>query len=302
MKISVVIPTYNRRNVVMNAVNSVLNQNPSGLDYEIVVSDDGSSDNTAELFKKKDKRIRYFFNKKNSGVNVARNLGIKETKGDYVLFLDSDDVLTPDCFANLEQKKNQLSFVNLFGTSEIKTGRKMFHIAEERIFTYKEWLEEKYIGGEFLSVVKKDVFKKDLFDEERFCFERFFWNRVIKKYGAFASPTIMRLYSFDEDNRITKALLNPENASKRYADYTEHLKRFGQDYLDFGLIRQYSDLLLRIGVYALLSNNMSEGRNWLLKSLHEHISFMALFLLCISIFGFSITRNAYLLFIRIKKH
>lgn len=301
MKISVIIPTYNRRNVVMNAVNSVLNQQASGLDFEIIVSDDGSSDKTFELFKKNNKKIRYFYHKVNSGVNVARNLGIKEAKGDYVLFLDSDDVLTPDCFAILERKLDKLSSVNLFGTVEIKTGKKMFNIAEERMFTYKEWLEEKYIGGEFLSVVKRDVFKKDLFDEERFCFERFFWNRVIKKYGAFASPEVMRLYSFEEENRVTKALLKPENAAKRYVDYTEYLKRFGQDYLNFNLHQQYSNLLFVVGFYAIMSKNMKEGRGFLLKSLKTKFTFKCFILICLSLCGYTILNQIYKLFIKIKR-
>lgn len=303
-KISVVIPTYNRKKVIMNAINSVLAQNLSNWDWEIVVSDDGSTDGTFEMFSRKNKRVRYFFNKINKGVNAARNFGIKKAKGDYVLFLDSDDVLTPDCFATLEEfeKRGRLSSVNLFGCAEMNTYRKMFHISEERTFDYREWLQGRNISGEFLSVVKRDVFKKDLFDEERFCFERFFWNRVIKNYGAFASPKVMRLYSFEQENRVSKALLKPENAAKRYVDYAEYLKRFGQDYIDFKLHEQYADLLFRVGAYALLSRNVSEGRKLLSESLKYNFSFRSLILRLMSYLGYSFTRAIYFLFISVQEY
>jgi len=302
MKISVVIPTYNRKNVVMDSINSVLNQK-SDLDYEIIVSDDGSKDNTFELFKKCDKRIHYIFNEKNRGVNVARNIGIKHAKGDFIVFLDSDDMLTPDCFSKISEfyKAGKLSKVNLFGTAEVKTGKKMFTISEERMFTYKEWLEGKNITGEFLSVVDKSVLKEDLFDEERFCFERFFWNRIIKKHGTFASPVVMRLYSFEEENRVSKKLLQPESAAKRYADYKEYLDRFGKDYLDFNLKKQYAYYLFLIGFFAIMSKNTKEGRKWLIKSLKVKFNIKTVSLLFLSLGGYHLLKSVYLIFMKFVK-
>lgn len=87
-RISVVIPTYNRKDIVMRAVNSVLQQ--SFAPYEVIVVDDGSTDQTAQLFTTCDARIRYI-TKKNGGVSSARNRGIQEALGDWIAFLDSDD-------------------------------------------------------------------------------------------------------------------------------------------------------------------------------------------------------------------
>lgn len=86
---TVVIPSYNRSHIVGRAIESVLNQSYS--DFEIIVVDDGSTDNTKEVVcQYMDSRIHYFF-QENSGVSAARNTGSKLAKGDYLVFLDSDD-------------------------------------------------------------------------------------------------------------------------------------------------------------------------------------------------------------------
>ena len=89
-KVSVIIPTYNRSYCILNAINSVLNQ--SYVDLEVIVVDDGSLDNTKKLIENiNSSRINYIY-QDNNGVSAARNLGIKHSSGDYIAFLDSDDV------------------------------------------------------------------------------------------------------------------------------------------------------------------------------------------------------------------
>ena len=95
MKVSIVIATYNRKNVLMKSIQSVLDQTYSNL--EILVVDDGSTDETWRLFHNKelDPRIRYLQLDKNNGSTVARNKGISEAQGEYIMVWDSDDVLYP---------------------------------------------------------------------------------------------------------------------------------------------------------------------------------------------------------------
>ena len=89
--ISVIIPTYNRRDKVTYAVKSVLDQTYSNI--EVIIIDDASTDNTeAEIKKIKDDRIRYIYLEKNHGAAGARNVGIKEANGTYIAFQDSDDI------------------------------------------------------------------------------------------------------------------------------------------------------------------------------------------------------------------
>jgi len=91
-EVSVIIPTYNREDIVLNAIDSVLAQTYTPL--EILIIDDGSSDGTRNLLEGRSD-IRYIY-KENGGVSSARNLGIKEAKSEWVAFLDSDDSWLPE--------------------------------------------------------------------------------------------------------------------------------------------------------------------------------------------------------------
>ena len=93
-KVSVVIPTYNRADKVSATVESVLAQTFS--DLEVIVVDDGSSDDTEQVLRQAfGDRIRYYA-QVNQGVSVARNKGIEEARGEWIAFLDSDDLWEKD--------------------------------------------------------------------------------------------------------------------------------------------------------------------------------------------------------------
>src|SRR5690625_3525723 len=101
--VTVVIPTYNRAHVVHRAIDSVLGQ--TFADFELIVVDDGSTDGTeAVLSTYTDPRIRYLVQLVNRGVSAARNRGIKEARGEFVAFLDSDDEWFPE---KLERQVNR---------------------------------------------------------------------------------------------------------------------------------------------------------------------------------------------------
>lgn len=92
--VSVIIPTYNRADLIFEAINSVLGQDYSALD--LIVVDDGSTDNTAELLKPfvESGQLRYF-SQANSGQATARNLGLTQARGAFICFLDSDNLWEP---------------------------------------------------------------------------------------------------------------------------------------------------------------------------------------------------------------
>lgn len=90
MKLSIIIPTYNMAGKIAETINSILSQDID--DYEVIIIDDCSMDNTQEVIKQiNNEHIRYFKLEKNKGVSHARNLGIKKSTGKYIVFLDSDD-------------------------------------------------------------------------------------------------------------------------------------------------------------------------------------------------------------------
>ena len=103
--ISVVIPAYNAGQFLDETLESVLSQTYEN--WECIIVNDGSTDNTESVAKKwceKDSRFR-LTNKENGGLSSARNWGIKESKAEYIAFLDADDILTPD---SLEVRINVL--------------------------------------------------------------------------------------------------------------------------------------------------------------------------------------------------
>jgi len=91
---SIITPSYNREHLISVAIDSVLAQSYSN--FELIIVDDGSTDNTADVvLKYTDARIKYF-KKRNEERGAARNYGIRQSSGDYICFLDSDDIYYPN--------------------------------------------------------------------------------------------------------------------------------------------------------------------------------------------------------------
>lgn len=92
-KVSVVIPVFNGERFIKDAIDSVLNQTYEG--FEIIVVDDGSTDRTGEILRAMGKKITYKY-QSNTGPIAARNVGIESSSGEYIAFLDHDDLWYPD--------------------------------------------------------------------------------------------------------------------------------------------------------------------------------------------------------------
>lgn len=102
IKISVIIPVYNVEEYLKECLDSVINQTLK--EIEIICIDDCSTDSSysiLEEYAKKDSRIVLIKNKENMGVGYNRNIGIKEAKGEYIGFIDSDDYISEDYYENL---------------------------------------------------------------------------------------------------------------------------------------------------------------------------------------------------------
>lgn len=118
--VSIVIPVYNGEKFLIDAIESCINQTYKNI--EIIVVNDGSTDNTELICKKYDKKIKYL-SKVNGGVSTALNLGIKESKGEFISWLSHDDFYLPNKINDeikiaLKSKKNSIIFSNYLIVNE----------------------------------------------------------------------------------------------------------------------------------------------------------------------------------------
>lgn len=183
--VSVIIPTYNRAWSIERSISSVLNQSFS--DLELIIVDDGSTDNTQDVISKfKDGRIKYFFIK-NSGVSTARNFGIKKSKFNLIAFLDSDDEWLPN---KLEEQINlyrKQSYV-LCHTDEIwiRNGKRvnpMNKHKKEGGDVFEKSLSLCCISPSSVVIEKKILEEFSGFDESlKICEDYDLWLRICSKY------------------------------------------------------------------------------------------------------------------------
>ncbi len=118
--VSVVIPSYNRRSLVIDAIESALEQEYPAV--EVIVVDDGSTDGTGDFLKEEyGDRIRYVY-QENSGESAARNHGAGKARGEYLVFLDSDDLLCPDAIGKLYSAIKRTGYPASYGRARYDDG------------------------------------------------------------------------------------------------------------------------------------------------------------------------------------
>ena len=110
MKVSIIVPVYNVESYLDKCLNSLVNQTLK--DIEIIVINDGSTDNSQKIIDKYSKKYKNIINitKENGGVSEARNLGLEKASGEYIGFLDSDDWIEPDMYELMYQKAKTENF------------------------------------------------------------------------------------------------------------------------------------------------------------------------------------------------
>jgi glycosyltransferase involved in cell wall biosynthesis len=168
MLFSIIIPTYNRSNFIISTIQSVLSQTYPN--FEIIVVDDGSIDDTEDVLKKiLDRRVSYY-KKNNEERAAARNYGISKAKGDYITFLDSDDILLPHYLQeaiSLIQKNNIPPWFHL----RYKITNNSNVIIWQSESTKNGNSNKLLLEGNFLSCIgvflREDIAKENKFNEIR---------------------------------------------------------------------------------------------------------------------------------------
>ena len=224
MLISVIIPLYNKESSIAQTLQSVFSQEYS--DFEIVVVDDGSTDNSVEIVEAIcDSRIR-LIKQENGGPSKARNTGVKYAKGDWVVMLDADDELLPNALntfliAILNHPEVDIVDANKY-TLISETKQIAFHPIEGYVKNpFKEWFLGRISPGNGASAFKRSFLIKHLFDEH---IRRFEDAALLMKQFPFAKvyslkvPTLLFNRNFAEASRPRK------NVKEDYFAYLDFKK------------------------------------------------------------------------------
>lgn len=244
---SIIVPVYNVYKFLDKCLNSVTNQTYDK--YEVIIIDDGSTDDSYKIitkYKNKYPDLINSYTKENGGLSSARNFGIKKSKNDYLLFVDSDDYISRDTLNILNKKINETkSDIIVFNYKAIYKNR------EENIITFNnniKDLNKRYLLSSPSACNK--VFNKNLFAKEKFIEGIYYEDlatipRLIKQTKKI---TFINDYLYNylvRDNSITNKL----NYNKKMEDIF-----FVTDLLKNELINEYKDEVEFIFIEHLLRN------------------------------------------------
>ena len=170
--ISIIIPVYNVEQYLDKCLQSVIHQTYQ--DIEIILVDDGSSDNSGILcdkWQEKDSRIKVI-HKSNGGLSNARNVAIEQANGEYLMFIDSDDIVSNDlCKELFEMLKNNNADISICNSTHIFDDRFDFkNTGEIHCYSRNEaicqlWYQKSFLPSAWGKLYKKELFKKTKFTE-----------------------------------------------------------------------------------------------------------------------------------------
>jgi glycosyltransferase involved in cell wall biosynthesis len=269
-KVSVIIPTFNRKEFLRSAIQSVLNQTLRN--FEIIVVDDGSAEDVRTIVNGfQNNRIKYLRHEKNKGEAAARNTGIINSRGEYIAFLDDDDTWFPE---KLSLQTSLLEKTTM-STGAVYTGYlAVDHVSHRTLYkkvpekkgnVYKDLLVKNLIGTPSTVLIRRAcIDHTGLFDENIYYgVDHDFYLRIAKEFDFDFIEEPLVTYTIHE-NRITN---DPEIVAKGLQafshKYREKLEKgycgrsqfLGQGYLSVGVSYCYKGEMLK-GIKALLKSIM----------------------------------------------
>lgn len=234
---TVVIPLYNKEKSILNTIQSVLEQ--TFQEFEIVVVNDGSTDNSAEIVAcMNDPRIR-LVNQENRGVSSARNRGIKEAKFEWIAFLDGDDLWKKEYLLEMKQLICDFPNAPIYGAN-------YYVYYEEMLLVNKNNIEDEFRGeidnyysialngllfSSSSSVIHKNKLCDILFDERLSLGEDLdFWLRAVGKGIPVFFNKPLAVYNHDGPNR---AMNNKHDITKNFIFYSSKYIELEKNDKDF---------------------------------------------------------------------
>lgn len=246
-KISVIVPAYNIELYIGKCIDTLANQTLD--DLEIIIINDGSTDRTEDVIKKKiekysDKNI-VLFNKENGGQSDARNYGIKNATGDYITFVDGDDYVEPDMFEQMYKKVLEYPYDIVMCDVSCRYPNKSLEIKSGMTDDKKSMglQDRKEIILSSYAVVWNKIYKKELITEDKFFVKDLWYEDVLFIYKLFpyinsVGVVNKKLYNYvQRQNSITYTY------NDKLYDVTKVLNELIQYYDKQGLKHDYDDIL-----------------------------------------------------------
>jgi glycosyltransferase involved in cell wall biosynthesis len=292
---SVIMPAYNRGSMIANSIESVLAQ--SFQNWELIVVDDGGHDNTKEVVDAyADPRIRYFW-KKNEERSIARNFGINLSRGQYINFLDSDDVQKPMhlqmAYDLIESNRLEKVFHLAFGFKDPVSGVEKIIKIPDSDQVFESLFYENNLHGNAI-FVQRDIFSEIRFPESKYAVigeDWCLWNQISARYKI-VTKNLLTSYVLTHEGRSV-ANIDPYKYERSYVYILGHLK---SDLVFWGRrnnLRQsyfYAHHTLGISLHFLINGVVSKPKaiQYMLSALmiDPRIIFGKRFLVCLKKLAF----------------
>lgn len=254
-KVSIIVPIYNSEKYLETCLNSILNQTYK--DIEIILVDDGSTDNSINIYEKykKNKNIK-IYKKANGGAASAKNLGIKKATGEYVCFIDSDDVIEIDYVEYLHNLITIGCYNMAIACYQVERKRnKHKHKAKqhkEQILSSKECLK-KILNSDGITVSLCAKMYKTSFMRENLLVENYpyeddeiMYKLIIKSKMIPYGSKIIYNYCIRNDSIMTKSFTNDRLILLKYADNMKNDILSNYPELNESINRKYKEYQLSI--------------------------------------------------------
>lgn len=232
IKFSIIIPTYNRAWCIERAIKSVLQQEFQ--DWEIIIVDDGSADDTGEIVKKYllDTRIKYFF-KENGGVGSARNFGIKNSISEIIMFLDSDDEFFLEALKLIDASVRKYKDVKILSFRAVnQKGQQVSYtkkVLYDQLIVFGDFISQEYIKGEAFFVFKKNIFLGNNFDEDVNGGEGLLLFGLIKENGVMLINKDVRIYHTESLDSLVNSKITKKKMQNICKIQMRLIEKYGED-------------------------------------------------------------------------
>lgn len=225
-KFSIIVPVYNVEKYIKKCLDSIFNQ--SFKDFEVIVVNDGTKDNSMDIVKKYDVKV---INQENSGLSEARNTGVKSAKGEYIIFLDSDDFIEKDLLKEINDSLKNKPDVVRFQIQDYKDGKVTNKYNEEPfknldgVEALKKITNYHYVENAWAYAIKRSYYEKEKFSFKKGTYHEDFGLTPLIIIKAKKVNSIDYLgYNYVQREGSIMSSKDYEKTKKKVEDFYNHYK------------------------------------------------------------------------------